>query len=109
MTVMTGITCLPAREAWAETDLSALPDPTRPIAAGETDETRGRGLTSIRITSRGHYAVIDGRTVTVGDTVAGGVIQEIRPDEVILKGTRVATLRLMPELKRNLPPRSSGK
>jgi len=102
--------CASARPAAAESDISALPDPTRPITAGESDEVRVRGLTSIRITSRGRQAVIDGRTVTIGDTVAGGVIRDIRPDEVILKdGDRVSTLRLMPELKRNAPQRNTAK
>lgn len=105
-----GMACAAARPVSAESDFSALPDPTRPIAAGESDDVRVRGLTSIRITSRGRQAVIDGRTVTIGDTVAGGVIQDIRPDEVILKdGGRVSTLRLMPELKRNAPQRNTGR
>lgn len=102
--------CASAWPALAESDFSALPDPTRPITAGESDEVRVRGLTSIRITSRGRHAVIDGKTVSIGDTVAGGVIQDIRPDEVILKdGVRVSTLRLMPELKRNASQRNTGK
>jgi len=94
----------------AETDLSTLPDPTRPAAVGESADVRPRGLTSIRITARQRTAVINGRTVTVGDTVSGGVVQDIRPDEILIRrGDSVSTLRLMPELKRNAPQGNSGK
>ena len=90
--------------AIAETDLSTLPDPTRPVAVGESENVRNRGLTSIRINARQRTAVIDGRTVSVGDAVSGGVVQDIRPDEVLIRrGDKVSTLRLMPELKRNAP------
>jgi len=100
--VLTGLTV--GRWAVAETDLSTLPDPTRPAAVGESVDVRPRGLTSIRISAHQRHAVIDGRTVSVGDAVSGGVVQDIRPDEVLIRhGDRVSALRLMPELKRNAP------
>lgn len=94
----------------AETDLSTLPDPTRPAAVGESADVRSRGLTSIRITVRHRNAVIDGKTVTVGDAASGGVVQDIRPDEVLIRrGDHVSALRLMPELKRTAPQGKTGK
>jgi hypothetical protein len=96
--------------AVAETDLSLLPDPTRPATVGEAEGVRSSGLTSIRITARQRHAVIDGRTVSVGDAVRGGVVQDIRPEEVLIKrGDRVSALRLMPDLKRNVPQGKTGK
>ena len=106
--ILTGLTV--GRCVVAETDLSTLPDPTRPAAAGESVDVRPRGLTSIRISARERNAVIDGRTVSVGDTVGGGVVQDIRPDEVLIRrGDHVSALRLMPELKRNAPQGKTGK
>lgn len=96
--------------AVAETDLSTLPDPTRPASVGEPEGVRSRGLTSIRITARQRFAVIDGRTVSVGDAISGGVVQDIRPEEVLIRrGDSVSALRLMPELKRNAPQGKTGK
>ena len=96
--------------AAAETDLSTLPDPTRPAAAGESEDVHPRGLTAIRITARQRYAVIDGQTVSVGDTAAGSVVQAIRPDKVLIRrGDQVSTLRLMPELKHKVPQGNTGK
>jgi hypothetical protein len=88
----------------AATDISGLPDPTRPAAAGESEAVANRGLSAIRITPRQRFAVIDGRTVSVGDSVPGGVVQDIRQDEVTIKsGERVTRMRLVPSLKRATP------
>lgn len=107
-TVLTGLTI--GRWAVAESDLSTLPDPTRPAAVGESEAVRSRGLTSIRISEHRRHAVIDGQTVSVGDAVSGGVVQDIRPDEVLIRrGDAVSALRLMPELKRNASKGNSGK
>lgn len=101
---------LSAGPVQAEADLSLLPDPTRPVGVGEMEGVRSRGLTAIRITSRDRRAVIDGRTVGVGDSVNGAVVRDIRPEEVILQnGDRVSTMRLSPEIKRNAQPRDAGK
>ena len=85
---------------FAESDVSVLPDPTRPAGVGDMEGVRTRGLTEIRITAHGRSAVIDGRTVSIGDSVNGAVVRDIRPDEVILgRGGQLSTLRLMPQLK----------
>jgi MSHA biogenesis protein MshK len=84
----------------AESDLSVLPDPTRPAGVSDVESIRNRGLTEIRITPHNRSAVIDGRTVRIGDTVNGAVVSDIRPDEVVLKrGEQLSTMRLMPQLK----------
>ena len=99
-----------AGPALAGADLATLPDPTRPAAAGASEDVRPRGLTAIRITAHGRSAVIDGKVVSVGDAIHGGVVQDIRPDEVLVRtGDRVSTLRLVPDLKRNAPQRNNGK
>ena len=110
LTVATVAGLMVGRGVAAELDLSTLPDPTRPLSVGESEEVHSRGLTSIRITTRQRSAVIDGRSVSVGDTASGGVVQDIRPDEVQIKRRDgVTTLRLMPELKRQAPQGSTAK
>lgn len=94
----------------AESEISALPDPTRPAGVGDMESVRTRGLTEIRITPHDRSAVIDGRTIRIGDTVNGAVVNDIRPDEVVLKrGEQLSTLRLMPQLKKIPNKGAAGK
>lgn len=101
---------LPGSRVFAESGGSYLPDPTRPAGVGDMENVRTQGLTAIRITTVSRYAVIDGKTVSVGDVVDGGVVSDIRPEEVILKrGAQFSTLRLMPELKKFPHKGAAGK
>jgi hypothetical protein len=83
-----------------------LADPTRPVdaVAGGSGAGVGYGgpvLHSTLVSPYRKLAVIDGGTYGVGDRVAGGVISEIRPYEVVLRtGGREVHLRLIPRLNK---------
>lgn len=78
-------------------------DPTRPVDAapefaGSADARASHGpvLQSTVVSPARTVAVIDGKTVGVGDKVNGGTIVAIRPYEVqINKAGREVTLRLV--------------
>jgi len=85
---------------------SNLSDPTRPVdyfapAAAAKGEARSYGpvLQSTMVSPLRKRAVIDGKTVAVGDKVSDAQIVDIRPYEVILRrGNQQSSLRLMPKL-----------
>jgi len=84
-----------------------LPDPTRPAdysggatAAARVERPSGPVLQSTLVSPLHKRAVIDGKSVGVGDSINGVRVIDIRPYEVILRrGERETTsLRLMPKL-----------
>lgn len=84
--------------AQADTD---LPDPTRPHGAARAAPAAS-GVQSILISPQRKLAVVNGRTVTVGDRVGDAVVTDIRPYEVILnRGGHESRLRLVPRLERS--------
>lgn len=75
-----------------------LPDPTRPRDAGATNGAP-TGVQSILISPRRKVAVVQGRSVTIGDRVGDAEVVDIRPYEVILRRAgRETSLRLVPRL-----------
>lgn len=84
--------------------VGALSDPTQPAdygvpASGGAARARGPVLQSTFVAPDRKRAVIDGRSVGVGDTVNGARVVDIRPYEVVLRqGGRETSLRLMPQL-----------
>jgi MSHA biogenesis protein MshK len=92
--------------AWAQ---GALVDPTRPPnalapmggggagAGGEEAASTGPRLQSVLISPNRRLAVIDGRTVPLGGTVAGAVLVQVAETHVVLKqGAETRTLDLHP-------------
>lgn len=76
-----------------------LPDPTNPAGQMATRSAPVRGVQSILITPQRKQAVINGRSLAVGDRVNNAVIVDIQPYEVILKRGGVETrMRLVPRL-----------
>jgi MSHA biogenesis protein MshK len=79
-----------------------LPDPTRPPAAFALPATNaaavsGPVLQSILISSSRRHAIIDGRTVRVGDKVGGAEVVEITAGQVTLQeGGVKRVLQLFP-------------
>lgn len=76
-----------------------LPDPTRPAidldgsgAGGATGAMPGdeasRGLQSIIISERYRAAIINGRTVTLGEKTGDSRLVEVRDDSVVLQSAR---------------------
>lgn len=85
--------------AVAAGDLDNLPDPTNPGQA--TAGSPSSGVQSILITPRGKQAVIQGRTVSVGDRVGDALVVDILPYEVVLsRGGRESRMRLVPRLEK---------
>lgn len=80
----------------------ALPDPTRPpmeagAAASEVRAPSGPLLQSILISPHRKAAMIDGKTVLLGERFAGGVLVGIGEGEVTVRtGGELKTLRLFP-------------
>jgi hypothetical protein len=100
-----GLLVLPA---YAESWPAGAADPTRPASVRDVPSEQGSGLSAIRITPQAKSAVIDGRTVRVGDSVRGAVVAEIRPNEVVLRrGGATDVLRLIPPLSKQ-PSHGTG-
>jgi hypothetical protein len=83
----------------------AVDDPTRPFDGAPRVRSApvpsGPVLQATRVSSVQKLAVISGRTVSVGDTVDGAVVTDIRPYEVVLeKNGRETTLRMIPRLEK---------
>lgn len=83
--------------------VGALSDPTQPADYGAPASggvaRAGPVLQSTFVAPDRKRAVIDGRSVGVGDTVNGARVVDIRPYEVVLRqGGRETSLRLMPQL-----------
>ena len=79
-----------------------LPDPTRPpVEAGAATSTAttpsGPVLQSILISPHRKAAIIDGKTVLLGEKFEGGVLVGIGEGEVTVRmGSELRTLRLFP-------------
>lgn len=79
-----------------------LPDPTRPpleagTVANETGAPSGPLLQSILISPHRKAAIIDGKTVLLGERFEGGVLVGIGEGEVTVRtGGELKTLRLFP-------------
>lgn len=79
------------------TEMGDLPDPTNPHGAATGSVSSG--VQSIFISTQRKSAVVNGRSVNIGDRVGDAVVVDIRPYEVILKRDgRETTLRLTPRL-----------
>lgn len=77
-------------------DLDDILDPTQPH---RTQMASPSGVQSILITPHRKVAVVNGRSVVIGDHVGDAVVVDIRPYEVILKRAgRESSLRLVPRL-----------
>lgn len=75
----------------------AFPDPTRPLAYEGGGELV---LQTTIVSAHRRVAVINGRTLRVGDKIAGATVTEIRPFEVVLaSGQRTRVLRAVPVTK----------
>ena len=85
---------------------SAFSDPTQPAdyslpasGGGTAERARGPVLQSTFVSPGRKRAVIDGKSVGVGDKVNDARVVDIRPYEVVLRqGGRDTSLRLMPQL-----------
>ena len=81
-------------------------DPTRPpsVAAAKPVKKGARGgmvLQTVVISPERRTAVISGRVLSVGDTVSGFRLTEIREGEVVMKGSRGSrTLSLYPSVSK---------
>jgi len=85
--------------------LDNLPDPTRPASFRGTSASGDRsGLQTTVVSPSRSFAIINGRTFSVGDKVGDAVIVEIRPYEVTLrsKAGTTKTIRMMPPLTRTI-------
>lgn len=90
---------------WAQVGVAyALSDPTQPAdystpAAAGAERARGPVLQSTFIAPGRKRAIIDGRSVGIGDRVHDAQVVDIRPYEVVLRqGGRETSLRLIPQL-----------
>lgn len=97
--VMAGLLC--ASVAFAQ----GLSDPMRPPSSPAADlprgEPHGSRLQSVLISPERKLAVIDGRTVKVGERVGDAVLIAIAPAQVTLqKGAAYQTLKLHPGIEK---------
>jgi MSHA biogenesis protein MshK len=90
--------------ATANDSLVGLPDPTRPSSAlgdgggdGVATGVHGLVLQSVLIAPQRRLAVINGKTLAVGERIGEATIVAIRPQDVVLKRpSGEFTLRLVP-------------
>ena len=98
--------------AYAEKDISQLPDPTRPQNIAAQDFAGGSGgrvrsdspwlLESTLIAENRRSAVINGRTYRVGDAIGDAKLVAIESYEVLLeKGSKQIRLRLLPSIAKS--------
>lgn len=81
-----------------------LPDPMRPPGespAGKASRGHDAGkelqLSAIRITREQRHATINGKVVTIGDTIGAAKVTEIRASSVtLLRGGKSVTVSLLP-------------
>jgi MSHA biogenesis protein MshK len=78
----------------------SLPDPMRPASApsdGVTSAVQGLVLQSVLIAPQRRLAVINGRTLAIGERIDGATVVDIQAHEVVLKrASGDLTLRLVP-------------
>ncbi len=98
-----------------------LRDPTQPPAeavAVDVKPVAHKGLTlqTVVISQQRRTAVISGRIMSVGDTIQGYRLVEIRESEALLRGSKgTRTLRLYPAMKKvvattaTLPEETKGR
>lgn len=103
-----GVAALAAWTPYAAAD--NLPDPTRPagMSRAAARESGGGALQTTIVSPGRSLAVINGRTMSVGDKIGDATIVEIRPYEVVLRsrtGTKV--MRMVPPLARSLTQAAS--
>jgi MSHA biogenesis protein MshK len=95
--MMTLALALPAHAADV---FDSLPDPTRPASApseGVTSAVQGLVLQSVLIAPQRRLAVINGRTLAIGERIDGATVVDIQAHEVVLKrASGDLTLRLVP-------------
>ncbi len=105
-----------AHSAADAADVTDLPDPTRPLGghmatpkpAAPPATPAPPVLQSILLSPQRRLAMINGRTVSVGEQVGDAQVVEILPYEVVLKrGAQEVRLRLVMRL--NKQPANSGK
>ena len=85
-----------------------LRDPTRPptgvstkSAGAQSGARSGMVLQTVLISEQRRAAVISGRVLSVGDTISGFRLAEIREGEVVMRGSRgKRTLRLYPAVSK---------
>lgn len=88
--------------AAAGDSLVGPPDPTRPSSAlsdgdGVTTGVHGLVLQSVLIAPQRRLAVINGRTLAVGERIGDATVAAIQPHEVVVKrASGELTLRLVP-------------
>ena len=97
-----GVALAPAY-AIANDSLVGLPDPTRPSSAlgdggdGVATGVHGLVLQSVLIAPQRRLAVINGKTLAVGERIGEATVVAIRPQDVVLKRpSGEFTLRLVP-------------
>jgi MSHA biogenesis protein MshK len=81
----------------------ALSDPTRPPSAASPQESEAAPsrLQSVLISPTRKIAVIDGRTVRLGERVGDATLVAIAPSEVTLqRGAKYETLRMHPAVEK---------
>jgi len=98
--LMMGLGLASALPARAADVFDSLPDPTRPASAsGESAPSVVQGLVlqSVLIAPQRRLAVINGRTLAIGERFDGVTVIDIQPHEVVLKrASGELTLRLVP-------------
>jgi MSHA biogenesis protein MshK len=97
---------LSAGVAHADLFQGNLTDPTRPAGLdGQAGPAANNAVTEIRISARERSAVINGRSLKIGDRYGDGVVADIRTHEVILESAgRRTSLRLVPKLEKESQP-----
>ena len=96
-----GLLVASSGRVFAADSLAGLADPTRPYSGIPAASQRRPGmvLQSTLVSPLQRMAVIDGRTVKVGERIDGARILQIRPYDVLVERSgRRRVLHLLPQL-----------
>ncbi|MDF1795223.1 MAG: hypothetical protein P1U63_01670 [Coxiellaceae bacterium] len=88
--LLMAVSCMVCSSAFAKASTAqVLRDPTQPPGASYELQAYNKNINiqAIYLSKDNSMIVVDGKSYTLGDTLSGAVITEIKPDKVVLQGT----------------------
>ncbi|MDF1654123.1 MAG: hypothetical protein P1U34_03335 [Coxiellaceae bacterium] len=110
LTIVGCIACVSAIAKASTTGV--LRDPTQPPGATYELQAYNKNINvqAIYYSKENSSIIVDGKTYTLGDTLSGAVITEIKPDKVVLQGTAgEVVLNMYPTVRKSVEQKKNSK